>query len=120
VRPWSPLAVLVLAAAVGVSGCGGVQVGQRRTLQVAITEYRIDPGAASAPPGRLTLVVQNDGRLKHNLVIVRDGHPQAATAPLAPGGRTRLRVVLRRGEYKLESTFGGDAKFGAQAYLTIR
>lgn len=117
-RCGSLLAALALILAVG--GCGGVQVGQRRTLRVAITEYRIDPGAASAPAGRLTLLIENDGRLKHNLVVLDGGRTLAALPPLPPGGRARLSIVLARGEYKLESTLGGDAKFGAQAFLTVR
>jgi hypothetical protein len=94
-------------------------VGADRTLGVALTEYRINPRAIAAGPGLLTLVVRNNGRLTHNLVVARDGHPVGSTASIPPGGEATLVLVLPRGRYAMSSTILSDADLGTRGTLTV-
>jgi uncharacterized cupredoxin-like copper-binding protein len=94
-------------------------VGQNRTLNLALSEYRINPRASTVSAGVLTLVVRNYGRLTHNLVIAENGHQEGATSSIAPGGEATLVVVLNPGRYTLSSSILQDADLGARATLTV-
>src|SRR5947209_6837465 len=89
---------LCLAAAL--VGCSHtVSAGNSRVARLVLTEYRMNPGSLRVPPGELTIVVRNLGRLTHNLTISRDDQEQAHTMPLPPGSRSQLTVVLTPGSY---------------------
>lgn len=112
----------MLLALVGIlAGCGStVAVGRSRVLRLAVSEYHIAPAGASAPAGRLTLLVRNFGRLNDNLAILAGGHTLASTQPLPPGSHATLTVSLTPGRYQLESTLDSDATLGATATLQVR
>jgi hypothetical protein len=115
----APLALLA-ASLVLLSGCGRtLLVGSDRTLSVGLTEYRIAPQSIHAPPGLLTILVHNYGRLTHNLVISRAGQPEAATAPISPGETAELAVTLGPGTYLVASTILSDQALGAYGTLTV-
>jgi hypothetical protein len=103
------------------TGCAvGVRVGRTRTLAVAISEFHLSPVSASAPPGRLTLIAHNYGRLSHNLALVRGQRQVASTSALPPGAQARLVVELHPGRYTLVSTTLDGSALGARATLTVR
>ena len=97
-----------------------VRVGAGRTLQVAVTEYRINPDAIAVTAGFLTLVVRNYGRLTHNLVVAENGRPDGATGSIPPGREATLIVDLARGRYTISSTILSDADLGARGTLSVR
>jgi hypothetical protein len=112
--------VVITAAAMTAAGCGRTErVRADRTLDVAVTEYRLDPDRASAPAGTLTFVVHNYGRLAHNLVVSQDGHPTGATQAIAPGQTAVLLLWLPRGTYSLSSSILSDASLGARGTLNV-
>jgi plastocyanin len=103
-----------------ISGCGRTAVvGSSRTLQVALTEYRLKPQSVRASAGLLTIVVHNYGVLTHNLVISSSGQPTAATAPIWPGDSTELTVALAPGTYQMASTILSDQTLGAYGTLRV-
>ena len=107
--------------ALAVAGCGHVaNVGPGGSLQIALNEYRVTPQDVHASSGTLTIVVHNYGRLTHDLVIIRDGHPAAATEPLAPGQTTDLVATLSPGQYLMASTILSDQALGAYGTLKVR
>lgn len=116
-------ALTAIVTVAGLTGAGcthTVHVGAARTLQVALSEYRINPNSIRVTPGFLTLVVRNYGRLTHNLVVARDGRVQGATGSIPPGREATLIVDLARGRYSLASTILSDADLGARGTLTVR
>jgi plastocyanin len=114
------LAIAVAAAGLLATACGSaVHVGRGRTLEVALSEYRVNPSAASISAGSLTFVVRNYGRLTHNLVIAQNGHPQAATPSLAPGSEATIVLYLRPGTYTMASSILSDAGLGERGTLTV-
>ncbi len=116
----APLALLAVSVAL-LCGCGQTHVVRANdTLTIALSEYRVTPQSIRAPAGLLTVFVHNDGRLTHNLVISLDGHPQAATQPIAPGGTGVLAVTLEPGKYLVASTLLSDQALGAYGTLTVR
>jgi hypothetical protein len=109
-------AALALLAA----GCTHtVSVGHDRTVQVALTEYRLRPDSIRAPAGRLTIVVHNDGRLVHDLTVDSGAEVLGSTTPIPPGGTQTVTVTLGRGSYSLFSQIQADDALGLHGSLTI-
>jgi hypothetical protein len=117
----SPLALLAVGlVTASTTGCGATTtVGSAGTLQVALTEYRVTPQDVQARPGWLTIVVHNDGRLAHNLVISSDGLVDVSTPPIAPGQWTQLQTMLPSGRYQMASTVLSDQALGAYGTLDV-
>jgi hypothetical protein len=117
----TPLWASLLAMTVGmIGGCAHTKsVGPGRTVQLALTEYRLLPQSISAPQGTLTILVHNHGRLTHNLVVSTHGQTVDATKPLPPGQSIRLALNLAPGNYALASTLQSDEALGLYGTLTI-
>ena len=110
----------LLALAAVALGCSHTEhIGKRRTLQIALTEYRLNPQDVAARRGRLTILVRNYGRLTHNLVISRRGVSAGSTPPLGPGASARLTLVLAPGSYRMASTILSDQALGQYGTLTV-
>jgi hypothetical protein len=115
----APLALLAASLTL-LCGCGHSHVvGADRTLEITLSEYRISPDSIRAPSGSLTVVVDNDGRLTHDLVISLSGHPEAATKPIPPGQTAVLVVSLQPGQYQMTSSILSDQALGTYGTLTV-
>jgi hypothetical protein len=109
-----------VALALAIAGCSHtVVVGADRSLQVGLTEYRIVPQRVRVRTGALTLVVENDGRLTHNLAILSNGAIVQETPPIPPGASAELAVALAPGSYLLSSTLFADRALGEYGTLTV-
>jgi hypothetical protein len=112
---------VALTLAGAVAGCGGTHVvGVHRTVFLALTEYRLSPQRVQARAGPLTIYVRNDGRLTHNLAVMRGSKTTGSTQPIAPGHRARLTVVLRNGTYVMASTMLSDEDLGLYGTLDVK
>ena len=87
--------------------------------EIALNEYRVTPQNVRAASGSLTIVVRNDGRLTHDLVISQGGRQAAATEPLGPGQTTDLVATLTPGRYLMASTILSDQALGAYGTLDV-
>ena len=125
-RRLSPLiALLALLAA----GCGGDDDEPGRTVTAAagdaITviadEYSFDPETiVLSGGGELTIELENQGTLAHNLRVF-DGGSDIGGTPTFPGGEKRSGTVeLEPGEYELICTVGDHADLGMTGELTVR
>ncbi len=118
--PLTPLLALLLIGATA-GGCGLTErVGGDRTLVVALTEYRVNPKAATVTPGPLTIVVHNYGRLSHNLVVAQSGRTAGSTKAIHPGQSGVIVLSLTRGTYTLSSTILSDTALGEHGTLEVR
>jgi hypothetical protein len=109
---------LVLAAAA--SSCGHTRVvGVDRTVELAVTEYRLIPQSIRARTGPLTIYAHNYGRLTHNLVVSIDGRPAGSTEPIRPGQTAELTLTLTPGNYLMASTIVSDRTLGTYGTLIV-
>src|SRR5918998_274490 len=110
-RLTAPCAILL-----ALLGCGGgdddeptrtLTVGAGETLQVAAREYSFDPNRVVVErAGAVTLRLDNEGDLAHNLRLRRNGEDVGGT-PSFPGGRSQTASVrLRPGTYEMLCTVG--------------
>ncbi len=116
-----PLSLLV--AALVLTGCTATKttVLTHHELRLREDEFRILPRSTSVPPGRLKIVVTNNGVLAHNLVVERDGIILAAIPTLLPGARSKpIKVTLPAGTDPLASTLSTHGNLGRMATLIVR
>jgi len=130
---------------VSLAACGGThaKVGAppkatRAQVDVRLREWRISPALDRVPAGRVTFVVHNDGRLEHELVVIRtDRSPSALPVDngeasesgsrgeidgVPPGRTGRVTLTLAPGRYALicnRSDHGGHYEEGMFAALRV-
>jgi hypothetical protein len=109
-----------MLAALAVAGCGTTtSVGADRTLQVALSDFRVSPQDVHAATGLLTIDVHNYGRLTHDLVVSLGGQTMVASKPIAPGRSEELEAALAPGRYQMASSILSDQALGAYGTLTV-
>jgi plastocyanin len=126
VRRLLPLtALLVLVAA----GCGDdndtpgrtetVRAG--KTVTVVAKEYSFDPETiVLTGGGKLTVELDNQGTLAHNLRVL-DGGKDIGGTPTFAGGEPRTGTVnLEPGEYEILCTVGDHAALGMDGKLEVK
>ena len=111
-------------------GCGGddskqssrtVTVDDGGTVKVTAREYAFDPDRVVVQGGgSLTIELENDGDLAHNIRVRRDGEEIGGT-PSFPSGRTESATVrLQPGKYELLCTVGDHAELGMRGVLEVK
>jgi plastocyanin len=120
------IALLTLPLA---GGCGGdedspgrtVTVEPGKTVAVVAKEYSFDPETiVLTGGGKLTVELDNQGTLAHNLRVF-DGGTDIGGTPTFAGGEPRTGTVqVEPGEYELLCTVGDHAALGMKGKLTVR
>lgn len=133
--------VVLPVAALGVSACGGSDSDKDEAGTVAVTEsdFKIQLGTTSAPAGKVTFAVHNDGPSKHEFVVFKtDLAPDALPkddngdvaesdtfAPvdeiedIAKGADPKLEVDLVAGKYVVICNLPGHYRQGMSASFTV-
>lgn len=113
------LALLLLAACGGEEGPvdeGAAPGGD--VVEVALTDFAIEPSALALEPGSYTFRVVNDGGALHALEV-EGPTGEVETEELEPGGSTDLAVDLEDGEYELYCPVGDHRDRGMEGTLTV-
>lgn len=130
-RFYLALGAAAVTAALALAACGGDEEdkatetpagGGGATVNVLLSEFVVDPSPASVSAGQVTFVAKNEGKEKHELVIVKtdlapdklptkdDGSVDEEGAGVTvideieefdPGGTEQLSVKLDSGKYVL-------------------
>ncbi len=121
-----PLIALLIVAA---GGCGGdddapgrtVTVEPGETVAVVADEYSFDPETIVVTGGgKLTVELDNEGALAHNLRVFAAGDDIGGT-PTFVGDDPRLGTVrVEPGAYELVCTVGDHADLGMTGKLEVR
>ena len=118
-------AVLALAVALPLAGCGGggdetdgEPQAAAETIRVTATDFAFEPATVTVDaPGTYTFVVANEGKAPHALAIEGPGvDDKSATVE---GGKTaELTVeIAEAGEYRIVCPVDGHAEQGMTATL---
>ena len=95
------------------------QAAPAATVQVRETEFKIAPAPATvAAPGKVTFVVENAGKIPHDLAVQGSGGT-TKTALISPGKSAKLTATLAAGTYTLYCTVPGHKAAGMVAKLTV-
>ena len=125
-----PLAILALSSAL-LAACGDdeqktrtVTVSGGGPVRVVAHEYAFDPGAvvyeASAAKARITLSLENDGSLAHNLRLFKGDAEVGGTPTFPPGRKESGTLELEPGRYRMVCTVGNHEQLGMHGTLEIR
>lgn len=95
------------------SGGGG------ETVDIAETEYKLDPADPSVKAGSVTFNVSNDGAIVHNLEIEGSG-VEDITDDLQPGDSGELTVDLQPGTYEIYCNIDGHQDLGMEGEVTVQ
>ena len=105
------------------------------TVSIVLKEWSIAASAKSIPAGKVTFVVRNAGKMKHEFVVIRSARhhhqlqakgQQASEVGVkgeiegfAPGGTKRLTLTLAPGKYVLICNLPGHYKAGQYLAFTV-
>jgi plastocyanin len=111
-----------------VAACGGKDESGRTVtapanarLKVVADEYSFDPSTiVLTGAGTLTLTLQNDGSLAHNLKVFRGDEEIGGTPALTAGGSETTRLNLEHGNYMFVCTVGDHAERGMKGTLRVK
>lgn len=125
------LCTLTLAALVA-AGCGGSNdggggggrtenVAANGSVTVKAKEYGFDPKTIVVKgAGRLTIELDNDGSLAHD-IRVREGDRELGGTPSFPPGESRkAALTLPHGRYEFLCTVGDHAELGMRGELVVK
>jgi uncharacterized cupredoxin-like copper-binding protein len=98
------------------------QAGPATTVQVKESEFKIAAAPATVPAaGKVTFVVQNAGKIQHDLALQGTGVSAATRTPLiSPGQTAKLTVSLAAGTYTLYCSVPGHRAAGMVARLVVK
>jgi uncharacterized cupredoxin-like copper-binding protein len=115
------LALVLLPACGGEEeGAAGDEAGSDATVvDVALTEFTIEPSAIRVEPGSYTFHVVNDGGAVHALEI-EGPSGEVETEDLAPGDSADLTVDLSgNGTYEIYCPVGDHRDRGMEGSITV-
>jgi plastocyanin len=123
-RPRALLATVLALGTIALpaAGCGepDAEAVKDRTLEVHATEFRFSPQNVVMTPGKTTIVLVNDGKLPHNLKLLRKGTRIGGPATVQHGGRSTWDVVLREGRYRMVCTIQNHDDLGQYGEIVVR
>jgi plastocyanin len=135
---WSAIAILAVAASIGIAACGGdddddesagttatteettAAGGGGETVKVSATDFKFDPSDPTVAPGEVTFDVTNDGDTLHNLEVEGPGGEAELPEDLQPGDSGSLAVDLSEpGTYKFYCPVGNHEDLGMVGEVTV-
>ena len=117
-----PPTICALAALVLLAGCerSDTVEPRGRTIELRLTEYRIEPQRIRADAGRLRIRTSNGGILAHSVAIERDDEPIERTRLIKAGERAAETVSLSPGEYRLLCPISNHGTLGMRGTLEVQ
>jgi plastocyanin len=114
------LALILLPACGGEEGSGDdtAASGGGDVVDVALTDFAIEPSAITLDPGSYTFRVTNDGAALHALEI-EGPSGEVETSDLAAGESAELNVDLEDGEYEMYCPVGDHRDRGMKGTITV-
>jgi plastocyanin len=124
------LALLAALAAVLLPACGeeetpdgavqnGAGAGGGEVVDIALSEFALEPASLSLEPGSYTFHVVNDGMAVHALEV-EGPTGEVETAELQPGESADLAVDLSEsGEYEIYCPVGGHRDQGMEGTIAV-
>jgi plastocyanin len=120
--------LLATLAAVLLPACGGEEAtpdeasgpaGSGEAVEIALSDFAIQPGSLSLEPGTYTFRVVNDGDTVHALEVEGPGG-EVETGELQPGDSADLDVdITQPGDYEVYCPVDGHRDRGMEAALTV-
>jgi len=114
------IAIVLTAAAVAAAGRPHLAAGEPQTVEVRLSEWRVELSQAAVAAGPVTFHVRNAGTIPHALEVEGRG-VEREIAVLQPGAAGSLTLTLRPGTYEVYCPVGGEShkRLGMVTSLTV-
>lgn len=114
------LAGLALAAAVLAWAPSHDNVGDPASVNVTLSEWKVELSELKVAPGAVTFTVKNAGSIPHAFEVEGKGI-ERETQTIQPGSSTTLTLSLMPGTYEVYCPVGGDShkKLGMSTHLVV-
>lgn len=89
------------------------------SVNITLNEWSLILDTVPMNAGAITIVVKNEGKMKHDLVLTGNG-VNAKTKTLEPGETETLTVDLAPGTYNLVCSVPGHSLLGMSSQFTLR
>ena len=104
-------------------------------VKVGLGEWKVSPSATAAGAGKVTFDVTNDGKTKHEFVVLRTSKPAGAlgagarvpetgnvgeTGDIAAGAHKSVTIALKPGHYSFVCNLPGHYAAGMHADFTVK
>ncbi|GIG56934.1 hypothetical protein Lfu02_13060 [Longispora fulva] len=139
------MAAVLLAAGIGLAGCGGSDNGATpsvptttppaatsaagptsgapsasgTTVTADLSEFTITLSQRTFTPGTYTFVVREQGQVTHALAIKGPGVSEQTTSIRPGGAEQRMTVTLRAGTYEIWCPVGNHKAQGMDLTITV-
>jgi plastocyanin len=121
--PRAVLAALAVALALAGAGCTRQDIKKvsNQDLQLTMTEYKVSPLTSYVRPGKLTITAHNDGRLAHDVTVIRQGDVIVGRSTVMnPGQSATIKLALDPGTYRVLSSLSNDDPLGINGYIVVK
>lgn len=118
-----PRVAVILVLALVFCACGSEPAVREPdgTIEITLREFRMTPQLIRAPGGiELTIIVNNEGRLPHNLRIRGDGGTRVKVKTMLPGASAARVVKLPKGDWRLFCSLSNHEELGLYGTLVLR
>jgi plastocyanin len=138
---WSAIAVLAIAASLGLAACGGddddddesaattapeaatgaAEAGGGETVEMSAIDFEFKPADPTVNPGTVTFDVTNDGEAPHNIEVEGPSGEEELPEDLQPGDSGKLSVDLSEpGSYRFYCPVGNHEDLGMVGEVTVQ
>jgi plastocyanin len=118
-----PVTLVLLAAAVLAAGCSrqDTKTVSNQDLKLVMTEYKVSPLTSYVKPGHLTITARNEGKLAHDVTVIRKGDVIVGrSSVMNPGQSATIKVALDPGTYRVLSSLSNDDPAGINGYIVVK
>ncbi len=127
------LSVVIVVAGIAAVTAGAVTVG--KSVPVKLNEFNVLPARQGAPVGKVTFVVKNTGKVRHEFVVIATKKPAGLLlkgneadetgavgeiGDLRPGQTKKLTLKLKKGHYAILCNVAGHYAAGQFADFYVR
>ena len=120
---WLGTVVMLVAAFAAACGGGGQQGGGQPSgapagsaVTVSEKEWTIQFATSTMKPGKVKLLIKNEGTIEHNFVIEGTNVDLEA---IPPGSTKEVTVDLKPGTYNVLCTIAGHSEAGMKTTITV-
>ncbi|MBW8765046.1 MAG: cupredoxin domain-containing protein, partial [Geodermatophilales bacterium] len=107
-------------SAAGGSSAGVSAAPAAQTLAATEADFSITLDKDTLPAGSYSILVTNNGRATHDLVVEQNGKKVAGSDKIQAGQSTTLDVTLDPGKYVFYCSIGNHRAMGMEINVTVQ
>jgi uncharacterized cupredoxin-like copper-binding protein len=100
---------------------GGTASQGGGTINVSLTDYKLNPADPTVKAGQVSIKATNDGQVPHSIEVEGPNEEQEPESELSPGDSGTLTVDLSKpGTYEWYCPVGNHKEMGMEGEITVK